>query len=122
MAEHRSALSPAAARLLASVSRQIVDRLPDPADAAADTSAGPVNARSSSEAGAAVNATANQPRVTCEAAVLDAPVPSDARCATADGGTPAWHERRDVSNVVAVTCGTLQSLNVQSGALVKVCG
>lgn len=120
MADHRSALSPAAARLLASVSRQIAERLP--ADACDDAHASVTQSGSTagSDSNAAQNASINLPQVTFGAAVLDVPAPL-AKSSSAAGSNPSrWTEQRDTSAEVALTSKGLQKLGLQSGALVKV--
>jgi hypothetical protein len=113
MTQHRSALSPAAARLLASVSRQIADKLP--AAAASDNAEFEGAALLSEQADSATQ----QPHAICAVATLDVPVSSET-CDTAAGdATSDWPLRRDVSTEVAVLPATLQALGVSSGALVK---
>ena len=113
MAQHQSALSPAAARLLASVSRQIADKLP--AAAASDTAQPGTTAPLVDGADSATQ----QPHVICAVATLDVPV-SSTSCSTAAGdATSDWRLRRDVSAEVAVLSATLQALGVSSGAFVK---
>ncbi len=113
MTQHRSALSPAAARLLASVSRQIADKLPA---AAASEGAEPETAAVLSEQ---ADSATQQPHALCAVATLDIPVSSETYNTAAVDATSTWHLRRDVSTEVAVLPATLRALGVSSGALVK---
>lgn len=113
MAPHQSALSPAAARLLASVSRQIADKLPA---AAASDAAQPGPTAPLFDG---VDSTAQQPHAICAVATLDVPVSLQLRSTGADDATSDWRLRRDVSTEVAVLPATLQALGVSSGAFVK---
>ena len=113
MAHHQSALSPAAARLLASVSRQIADKLPV---AAASDAAEPGTAAPLSDG---ADSAAQQPHAICAVATLDVPVSLQLRGTGAGDATSDWRLRRDVSTEVAVLPATLQALGVSSGALVK---
>lgn len=114
MAQHQPALSPAAARLLASVSRQIADKLP----AAAASDAAQPGTTAPLFDGA--DLTAQQPHAICAVATLDVPVSLQIRGTGAGDATSDWHLRRDVSTEVAVVPVTLQALGLPSGALVKV--
>ena len=105
-------LSPQAAWLLASLSRQLADSLPAPAsngDAALDTG----HALLTPAADADEELYSRGPRATCIAVVLGAPVRiSDDR--------PAWLADRDATAEVVASADTLVALRLKSGALVKV--
>ena len=113
MAQHKSALSPAAARLLASVSRQIADKLPA---AAASTAAQPGTTAPLLDG---ADSTAQQPHAICAVATSDVPVSLQLRGTGAGDATSDWRLRRDISTEVAVLPATLQALGVSSGAVVK---
>lgn len=113
--DQRLVLSPAAARLLASMSRQIAERLPtDASDTTGDLDQQP-SATAGHENNADASLASEQPRVTCSSAVLDTPAP-----VAAIGERPAWQAQRDAVNELAVSAATLRLLHIQIGSLVKV--
>jgi hypothetical protein len=113
MIEHRSTLSPAAARLLASISRQIADRLPV---AAASDISEPDPATLSTDG---VEAACQKSHAVCSVSVLDAPVSANASSTGPGAATSEWLWRRDVSTEIAVSPATLRALDIGSGDLVK---
>lgn len=117
MVGQRSAISPAAARLLASFSRQIAERLPaETSDTTADVEQ-QASTAGRPDSDAEPLSAPEQPRVTCSAAVLDAPIL--AKPAAPGGERPAWQAQRDAANELSVSESTLEMLHLQSGALVK---